>query len=79
METARLVCEEYHSYDFRPFGGESRDDVLARHLSVIKKLNQGNETSTILMIGHGKGLNTLLAGLGKMPNLSRGDFHVLEV
>lgn len=79
-EMIRLIREEYHSYDFRPFGGESRNEVFSRHIEGLQQLyRRYASSSALLIVGHGKGLNTLLAGLGRMPDLSRGKFHILDV
>ncbi len=67
---------KYSHYDYKPFGGETRGEVLARHLEVINE----NKffTGRVLLVGHGRGLNTLLSGLGLEPNLKRGEYRVIE-
>lgn len=72
--------DQYREYDFRKFGGEYRYDVLARHLNVLIDLKSAYaEDSSIMIVGHGRGLNTLLAGIGKMPDLKRGGYKVIEI
>lgn len=68
----------YVAYDFSAFGGETRDQVLARHIAVLDKLARQMTTRAMLLVGHGCGLNTLLAGLGYEPNLERGECRTIE-
>ena len=56
------------------YGGENKDQVLTRHVSVIKKLPQLYSAEVILLVGHGRGLNTLLASIGYPPTLKRGQY-----
>ena len=70
--------DQYRAYDFRPFGGEHRDDVLARHIEVLRSLVSEKPNSTILLVGHARGLRTLLDGLGQSPELKRGDYRIVE-
>lgn len=70
--------DQHRAYDFRLFEGEHRDGVLARHIEVLKSLASEKPNSNVLLVGHGRGLCTLLAGLGQSPNLKRGDYRVIE-
>lgn len=65
-------------YDFRSFGGEDYMEVLARHLDYLKSLRQEHVKETILIIGHGRGLWTLLNGLGYNPELKVGEYKIIE-
>lgn len=67
------------AYDFRPFGGEHRADVLARHMDVLKSLASDKPNNTVLLVGHGRGLRTLLAGLGQSPELNRGEYRMIKL
>jgi broad specificity phosphatase PhoE len=67
----------YASYDYRPYGGESREEVLSRHLAVVKECARDN--MTVVLVGHGRGLNTLLFHLGHEPNLERGEYRELFI
>ena len=70
---------QYKSYDFRPFGGECCDDVSARHIEILKRYSGFNPKNTvILLVGHGRGLATLLAGIGHEPKLKRGEYKIIE-
>ncbi|MBI2024285.1 histidine phosphatase family protein [Candidatus Giovannonibacteria bacterium] len=77
------VSEKYSevSYDFEPFGGESRDQVLRRHLALLDDLSfdQGEEKDQnyTLLVGHGTGLNTVLHHLKKGP-LLRGEYALID-
>ncbi len=71
--------DQYKAYDFRSFGGEFRDDVLARHIKVLQRYSIFNpEDKAILLVGHGRGLSTLLAELGNPPTLKRGEYQIIE-
>jgi len=67
-----------HVYDFRPFGGEHREDVFARHIEVLKTLADEKSGSIALLVGHGRGMYTLLVGLGYPPELKRCEYRVVE-
>ena len=69
--------DQYQSYNFRPFGGEHREDVLERHIEVLELLSS-QKLGTTLLVGHGRGLCTLLAGLGQSPELKRGEYRLIE-
>lgn len=70
--------DNYRAYDFKSFGGEQRALVLARHLEVLKSLAESKVNEPMLLVGHGRGLNTLLAGLGYSPDLKRGEYRIIE-
>ena len=67
----------YFNYDFTKYGGESRDAVLRRHSSLLDELSQDNSPEPILLIGHGTGLNTLLAHL-KKTRIQREEYQEIE-
>lgn len=64
-------------YDFEPFGGEPRDRVLRRHLSLLDEFYIESGKEPLLLVGHGTGLGTLLTYL-KKPPLHRGEYIVIE-
>lgn len=70
--------DQHLAYDFRPFGGEHRDAVLARHLDAVRSLARDNPNKTALLVGHGRGLCTLLAALGYSPDIKRGEYRLVE-
>lgn len=70
--------DQYASYDFRPFGGECRSDVLRRHLDFANYFLKTNASDVTLLVGHGRGLATLLSGLGYPPDLKRGEYKVID-
>lgn len=70
--------DQHLAYDFRPFGGEHRDGVLARHMDVIKSLANDSPNKIALLVGHGRGLCTLLAELGYPPDIKRGEYRLIE-
>ena len=45
-ETAGRYCKDCHDYDFSPWGGESRKEVLDRHLAVLEELKKQVEFVT---------------------------------
>lgn len=66
-------------YDFSPFGGEPQHVVRNRHLLAIRKLSGDYSGQRILIVGHGRGLNTFLGELGYPTGLTRGEFREIEV
>lgn len=74
---AQFYTSEKQPYDFTAYGGESRGQVLKRHLEFIAELKKNFPDETVLLIGHGTALNTLLAEFGQEPNLKRGEIRFL--
>lgn len=66
-----------YSYDFTPYQGESRDEVLRRHLSLLDDISRF-EHACIVIVGHGTGLGTLLSSLGDTTSLGHGDIRVIQ-
>lgn len=68
----------YMQYDFRKFDGENREDVFARHEAFLKGFVSRHPREVPLLVGHRRGFNTLLGGLGfevvKNP-LVRGEYR----
>ena len=71
--------DQHLAYNFRPFGGESRDEVLARHQAALQALAAESPDQPILIVGHGRGLTTLLATLGHSPTIKKNEFYLVEV
>jgi len=67
-----------HDYDFSPVGGESRNNVINRHIALLEKLAKSDRGEKILIIGHGTGLNSLLHLLGYPIGLKRGEYREIE-
>lgn len=65
-------------YDFRSFGGEDYSGVFARHLDCLKSLKREHAEETILVIGHGRGLWSLLDGLSYNPELKVGEYKIID-
>jgi len=66
-------------YDFRAVGGECADQVIGRQTEILGELAAlFGPDDTIMVIGHGRSLRTLLAFLdvGKVP--PQGDYKVIE-
>ena len=71
--------EKYDKYDFGPFGGESRDEVLGRHMEIINNLPTiCPKEKILLLVGHDRGLNTVLYEFGETPNLQRGEYRIIK-
>ncbi len=66
------------SYDFSDFGGENENGVFKRHISAVQGYVRQYPDELILLVGHGRGLNTLLKGLGYLPDLVRGNFREID-
>lgn len=73
-----VFTPEYARYDFGPYGGENRESVIHRHLGLLNELIQDYPKEKILLVGHGRGLNTLLAELGYETGLQREEFRVID-
>lgn len=70
--------DDHRFYDFSTFGGETRADVCKRHLELFHDLPRLSPEDRILLVGHGRGLNTLLSELGYAPTLTRGEFRIID-
>lgn len=70
--------DQYNSYDFCEYGGEDRKQVLKRHLQFLENISSISPEKTILLVGHGRGLKTLLASLGYPPTIKRSEYCVIE-
>lgn len=74
-----FYTSEREPYDFSSFGGESKAQVMARHLEFLADVKKQFPGETILAVGHGTGLNTLLFALGQEPNLKRGELRFVNI
>lgn len=70
--------ERHDVYDFRPFGGECRDDVLARHVDALRTLAGEDTRPVVLLVGHFCGFRTLLTDFGQDEHLDRRMYRILE-
>jgi len=71
--------DQCESYDFKRFGGEDREEVLKHHLKLLKKYSGSNLKETaILLVGHERGLDTLLAGLGHKLLMAPGEYRIID-
>ncbi len=70
--------DDFSAYDLRAYGGENRDDVLGRHLSFLNEARVKHSSETILIVGHGRSLNTLLFAMGHSVNLKRGEYRKID-
>lgn len=77
-EVLKILGTDDSEYDLVEFGGECREDVLKRHISLLKELAMHPE-ERILLVGHGRGLNTLLGGLGQPTKLVRGEYRLVKI
>jgi len=65
-------------YSFKHVGGNDNDEIEENHKSVLKDIKTYNQYGTILLVGHGTGLNTILASLGHQIGLVRGEYRIIE-
>lgn len=72
-----IFKDESQHYDFSPFGGEMRNEVLSRHQALLHELRTQYPEQSILLVGHGTGLNTLLSSFGQPIGLARGEYRML--
>ncbi|MBI2474517.1 MAG: histidine phosphatase family protein, partial [Candidatus Taylorbacteria bacterium] len=70
--------QNFKDYDFRPYGGESRDQVLSRLLECLKELNNGMQ-DWVCIVGHDRCLCTLLEHFRLEPKLELGGYKVIEL
>ncbi len=64
-------------YDFAPFGGEHRDQVIARQVEAIEHyayLIEGVKREALLLVGHGRALGSLQSHLGMPRQLLQGTY-----
>ncbi len=77
-EVERHLADQHDFYDFRPWGGECREDVLERHLDTLVSLYRESRDKIVLIVGHGRGLCTLLGSRGYTPQIKRGEYQVIK-
>lgn len=80
IESWKTYHDGTFKYDFRPMGGEDDEAVRSRHLACWHDLATITAPPfllttprTIIVVGHGRGFNTLLHTLGFVPPLLRRD------
>lgn len=66
------------AYDFHNVGGENLDEVLARHLSLIQDLETRYPKETVILMGHRRGLSTLLGIIEPGAIIERGEYRMLD-
>ena len=67
-------------YDFRPYGGESKEVVLARHKNCIGELLLiYPHDSTLLLVGHGAGFGTFLSSWGILERLGNAEYTEIDI
>ncbi|TAK05229.1 histidine phosphatase family protein [Patescibacteria group bacterium] len=66
-------------YDFRAWGGEHRDGVLARTLAALADALAEPSEGAVILVGHGRSHNTLLHHLGEAPLPDRADWRIIDV
>ncbi|MBI2175162.1 MAG: histidine phosphatase family protein [Parcubacteria group bacterium] len=69
----------FQKYDFRRFGGESCNEVFTRHLDALERIMKAGLGEPLLIVGHGRGLCTLLAGFGLPPLPQQGEFTTITL
>lgn len=68
---------KYLNYNFKSFGGESRDEVFSRHIEALNAIVKKDNGKIVLVVGHCLGMNTLLSGLGYAAELKQGEFQII--
>ncbi|MBM3204688.1 histidine phosphatase family protein [Candidatus Uhrbacteria bacterium] len=64
-------------YDLRPHGGEHYEGILERQLNLLREMEHDSDEH-VLIVGHGRSLNTLLHGLKREERVQQGSFIVIE-
>lgn len=71
---------QHTEYNFKMFGGENDKEVLARHMSIINDIpTLCPNAEKIMLVGHGRGLSTLLYGLNQPYDLKQREFKIIEI
>lgn len=73
--------EQAYPYDYTPWGGEDYLMVLARHVSAIIDHTRGlgaDARNSVLFVGHGRGLGTVLHHNKLPPKMVQGGYRLLE-
>ena len=69
----------FDGYDYRPIGGEAHEQVVERHLSFLDDQKRSHSPQTVsLIVGHGRGLNTLLTRLGYTERVSNAKYCIID-
>jgi broad specificity phosphatase PhoE len=69
------VSPDVLASDFTEFGGDKGTDLFARQKELLDELKAAFETQTVMIIGHGRSLRTLLTTLGHGRKVApQGDF-----
>jgi broad specificity phosphatase PhoE len=76
------ATEPPYPYDYTPWGGEDYLAVLTRHLTAI--IDHGHELldcqeAGLLIIGHGRGLGTVLHHFKQPPKMKPGTYRLLQL
>jgi broad specificity phosphatase PhoE len=67
------------TYDFIRWGGENYEQVLRRQRELLAELEcRHADKKTIMLVGHGRSLRTLLSGLGYDPEIVQGEYRLIE-
>ena len=71
--------ESYEDYDYHEYGGEDYSDVLSRHIELLDDLKRRYARDIILLVGHGRSMNTLLHLLDqKNVHMKRDEIRCVE-
>lgn len=80
VRVASFFKGSYFDYNFYSVGGECRLDVWQRYAKVINSLLNKNNGELSLIVGHSRGLRTLLHGLGyKRTKIKRGGYRIISI
>lgn len=66
------------TYDYRLFGGEHREKVLARQRAFLDRIYPTSSSLKILIVGHGTALNTLLDAFDRPVYFRRGEYREID-
>lgn len=66
-------------FDYRQYGGESALQAYARQRAVLEDIRSKHGTETVMVIGHGHSLRTVLYGIGAGIAIPKqGEYRVIE-
>lgn len=78
LAEAGKSADDLRAYDFRPWGGEDADAVAARHQNLLDALCIECGDRAVCLVGHGRGLGTILARHWSHLPIRQGTILALE-
>ena len=68
----------HNPYDLEQYGGENSQAAITRQMEVLSQVKANCLEERVLIVGHGSSLGTLIAHLGHKPQLTQGEYQMIE-